>query len=115
MIFNMFWPICSGQARQRSGGNYYIDVVDIKAAAATKNLHTLLKYDVTLQEYNDVPCSSNICIDEIDDQFEITIEDTEYLLYLIAQSKLKLFILLDIWNKSSELTLQVLKIKIKLI
>ena len=27
------------QARQRSGGNFYIDAVDIKAAAGTKNLY----------------------------------------------------------------------------
>ena len=32
-----------GQARKCSGGNFYTDAVDIKAAAETKNLHTLLK------------------------------------------------------------------------
>ncbi|CAK8691011.1 unnamed protein product [Clavelina lepadiformis] len=64
-----------GQARQRSGGNFYIDIVDIKAAAKTKNLHALLKYESTPCESHDVPCTSNICID--DDQFDITIADTE--------------------------------------
>ena len=34
-----------GQPRQRNGGNFYIDIVDIKAAAETKNLHALLKYE----------------------------------------------------------------------
>lgn len=64
-----------GQARQRSGGNFYIDIVDIKAAAETKNLHALLKYESTPHQSHDVPCTSNICID--DDQFDITIADTE--------------------------------------
>lgn len=64
-----------GQARQRNGGNFYIDIVDIKAAAATKNLHALLKYESTPHQSNDVPCTSNICIDDY--HFDITIADTE--------------------------------------
>ena len=34
-----------GQARQRNVDNFYIDIVDIKAVAETKNLHALLKYE----------------------------------------------------------------------
>ena len=64
-----------GQARQRSAGNFYIDVVDIKAAAETKNLRALLKYDSTPQPYSDVPCTCSIHIEE--DQFDITILETE--------------------------------------
>ncbi len=64
-----------GQARQRSGGNFYIDIVDIKAAAQTKNLHALLKYESTPHQSHDVPCTYIILID--DDQFDITIADTE--------------------------------------
>ena len=45
---------CFGQARQRSGSNIYIDAVAIKAAAETKNLNTLLKYDFTSQQSDDV-------------------------------------------------------------
>ncbi|CAK8695152.1 unnamed protein product [Clavelina lepadiformis] len=71
-----------GQARQRSGGNFYIDIVDIKAAAKTKNLHALLKYELTPCESHDVPCTSNICID--DDQFDINIADTEDLVQSIS-------------------------------
>ena len=67
-----------GQARQRSGGNFYIDVVDIKAAAQSKNLHALLKYESTLHQFQHVPCTSDIYIE--DDQFDITIADTEDLL-----------------------------------
>ncbi len=63
------------QARQCSGCNFYIDIVDIKAAAQTKNLHALLKYESTPHQSHDVPCTYNICID--DDQFDITIADTE--------------------------------------
>ena len=61
-----------GQARHCSGGNFYIDIVDIKAAAETKNIHALLNYDSTPQQHH-VPCTSNVCID--DDQFDIA--DTE--------------------------------------
>lgn len=65
-----------GQARQRSGGNFYIDVVDIKAAAKTKNLHALLANECTPhQSCLDVFCPSNICIDDF--LFDITIADTE--------------------------------------
>ena len=48
---------CScGQARQRSEGNFYIDIIDIKEAAQTKNLHAILKYDSTPHQSHDVPC-----------------------------------------------------------
>ena len=65
-----------GQARQCSGGNFHIDAVDIKAAAETKNLDALLKYDSTPQESDYVTCNSNICID--DDSLDIA--DTEELI-----------------------------------
>ena len=64
-----------GQARQRSGDNFYIDVVDIKAAAESKNLHALLKYESTPHQSHDVPCTSDIYIEDY--QFDITIADTE--------------------------------------
>lgn len=35
-----------GQARQRRGGNFYIDVVDIVAASKIVNLQTLIKHDI---------------------------------------------------------------------
>ena len=49
-----------GQARQRSWGNFYIDIDNVKAAAALKKLHTLLKHDITLEEHIAEPCSLNI-------------------------------------------------------
>ena len=64
-----------GQARQRNGGNFYIKIVDIKAAAETKNLHALLKYESKPHNSNNVPCSSNIRIDDY--HFDTTIADTE--------------------------------------
>ena len=66
-----------GQARQRSAGNFYIDVIDIKASAETKNLHTLLKYDSTPQPHSEVACTCSIHLEE--DQFDITISETECL------------------------------------
>ena len=35
-----------GQTRQRSGGSYYIDVVDINAAAKIVNLKSLIKFNI---------------------------------------------------------------------
>ena len=67
-----------GQATQRSGGNFHIDVFDIKAAAESKNLHALLKYESTPHQFQDGPCTSDIYIE--DDQFDITIADTEDLI-----------------------------------
>ena len=64
-----------GQARQRNSGNFYIDIVDIKAAAETKNLHAFLKYESMPHKCNNVACTSNICIDDY--HFDIIIADTE--------------------------------------
>ena len=64
-----------GQARQRNGGNFYIDIVAIKAAAETKNLHALSKYEFMPHKSNNVPCTSSICIDDY--HFGIIIADTE--------------------------------------
>ena len=64
-----------GQAKQRNGNNFYIYIVDIKAAAETKNLHALLKYESMPHKSNNVPCTSNIRIDDY--HFEITIAYTE--------------------------------------
>lgn len=67
-----------GQARQRSGGNFYIDVADVKAAAETKNLHALLRFEcIPSEKFQDVPCSSIVSID--DDQFDVTMAETEEL------------------------------------
>ena len=44
-----------GQSRQRNGGNFYVDIVDIKAAAETKNLHALWKYESMPHKSNNVP------------------------------------------------------------
>ena len=64
-----------GQARQCNGGNFYIDIVDIKAATEIKNLHALLKYESMPHKCNNVPCTSNIRIDDY--QFDITVADTK--------------------------------------
>ena len=64
-----------GQARQCNGVNFYINIVDIKAAAETKNLHALLKYESMPKKSNNEPCTSNICIDDY--HFYITIADTK--------------------------------------
>ena len=80
-----------GRARQHNGGNFYIDIVDIKAAAETKNLHALLKYQSMPHKSNDVPCTSNIHIDDY--YFDITIADTEDLVQSNGSIKRKIIFL----------------------
>ena len=76
-----------GQPRQRNGGNFYIDIVD--AAAETKDLHALLKYASMPHKSKNVPCTSNIRIDDY--RFDITIADTEDLVQSNDSIKHKLF------------------------
>ena len=35
-----------GQARQRCGGNLYIDIGDVMSAGKTQHIHQLVKYDI---------------------------------------------------------------------
>ena len=74
-----------GQARQRRGGNFYIDVVDIMAAAKIVNLQTLIKHDIMPESSSRVldcdrivqlrkPAERSEFIDEI------TTQDTQELL-----------------------------------
>ena len=75
-----------GQARQRRGGDFYIDVVDIMAAAKIVNLQTLIKHDIMPESSSRVlDCDKNCTTSEnpaerselID---EITPQDTQELL-----------------------------------
>ena len=75
-----------GQARQRCGRNFYIDVVDIMAAAKVTNLQTLLKHDIMPESSSRVfdcnkNCTSSITRDELSELIdEITPRDTRELL-----------------------------------
>ena len=55
-----------GQARQRFGGNFYIDVKDVLVAGKVQRLHQMVKYDAISKDNNSDPfapqCSS--CEDE---------------------------------------------------
>ena len=75
-----------GQARQRRGGNLYIDVVDIMAAGKIVNLQTLIKHEIMPESsYRELDCYKNCTTSEnsaerselID---EITPQDTQELL-----------------------------------
>lgn len=76
-----------GQARQRSGGNFYIDIVDVRAAAKAQHLHQLLKYDVMpVGDHKNCKATCTLCsIDVFDDDKEvlddIAITDTEILIH----------------------------------
>ena len=73
-----------GQARQRNSGSFYIDIVDMTAAANVLNLHNLLKNDIVPVGENEQGCIS--CTAPVDDEdllehlHETTILETQELL-----------------------------------
>jgi hypothetical protein len=72
-----------GQARQRFGGNFYIDIGDVIAAAKVQRLHQLLKLDIIPKDDVQRTCSN--CTATPDEQDldllqDITTDDTEKLL-----------------------------------
>ena len=71
-----------GKTRQRSGGNFYIDVTDVLASAKVVNFHQLIKFDHVPEEEEEGGCE--YCeIDPIERDLEnlsdISIEDTQTL------------------------------------
>jgi len=48
-----------GQARQRFGGNFYIDVGDVLAAAKVQRFHQLLKLDIIFEDDAQRTCCRN--------------------------------------------------------
>ena len=72
-----------GQARQRCGGNYYIDIEDVISAGKTQHVHQLIKYDIIPHGTSGRNCS--VCdsdIEETDIQLlhELSVEDAQNLL-----------------------------------
>ncbi|ESO02840.1 hypothetical protein HELRODRAFT_174269 [Helobdella robusta] len=72
-----------GQARQRFGGNFYIDISDVIAAANVQRLHQLLKLDIIPKDDAQRACIN--CTASPDEQDlemlqDITTEDTENLI-----------------------------------
>ena len=73
-----------GQARQRCGGNFYIDMADVISAAKVQRLHQLIKHDVvnragtrpSLCDY----CDLTVDVRDLELVPEITINDTQTLL-----------------------------------
>ena len=59
------------QRRQRSGGNFYIDIGDVNAAAKTVDLQNFHKNDLLPIENNESGCL--ICIDSVDDVDDLDI------------------------------------------
>jgi len=73
-----------GQARQRFGGNFYIDICDVIAAAKVQRLHQLLKLDIIPKDNAQRTCTS--CTATPDEQDlemlqDITTDDTENLIH----------------------------------
>lgn len=72
-----------GQARQRCGGNFYIDVGDVLAAAKVQRLHQMLKRNMLPQPKTELPCSyCTKAVDQLDLELllDVTIDDTQLLL-----------------------------------
>lgn len=72
-----------GQARQRFGGNFYIDISDVTSAAKVQRLHQLLKLDIIPAD--DVQRTCSYCTAVPDEQDlellqDITVDDTENLI-----------------------------------
>ena len=74
-----------GIARQRKGGNFYIDVIDVIAAAKTQRLHQLVKRNILPEANADstpncLICTANIEEDDINLIDDLTITSTQTLL-----------------------------------
>ena len=72
-----------GRARMRCGGNFYIDIVDVNAAARVVNLHALVQNDVMPLEINEnhcVTCAEPVSFEETYCISEFTIDCTQSLL-----------------------------------
>lgn len=72
-----------GQARQRFGGNFYIDIGDVLAAAKVQRLHQLLKLDIIPKDDSRRTCT--MCTTTPDEQDlellqDITTNDTQNLI-----------------------------------
>ena len=50
-----------GQARQRSGGNFYIDILDVIAAGKVQQMHQLVKYDGIPESSRQKKASCTVC------------------------------------------------------
>jgi len=82
-----------GQARQRFGGNFYIDISDVIAAAKVQRLHQLLKLDIIPNDDAQRICSS--CTATPDEQdlkmlHDITTNDTENIIHSDDSLKYKI-------------------------
>lgn len=74
-----------GQARQRCGGNFYIDITDVVAAGKVQQMHQLVKYDVIPEgsSYRSVDCPvchQDILPEDIDLVHDLDITETQTLL-----------------------------------
>jgi len=72
-----------GQARQRFGGNFYIDIGDVLAAAKVQRLHQLLKLDIIPKDDSQRTC--RMCTATLDEQDlellqDFTLIDTQILI-----------------------------------
>ena len=73
-----------GKTRQRNGGNFYIDVVDVLSAAKVTNLHTLLNYGImpekNVKSTGCKACEESINDDDVELIHDVTLNETQSLL-----------------------------------
>ena len=79
-----------GQARQRCGGNFYIDIVDVMVVAKMQVLHQLLKLQPDKSHSYKCPsCTQEVNPDDIDVVRDLSITETQSLLKTSDQLKQK--------------------------
>ena len=69
-----------GQTRQRTGGNFYIDVGDVMAAAKTFNCHNLLKNNLIPDEFTQsecLACTADLDENDLESLHELSLHDTQ--------------------------------------
>ena len=83
-----------GNARQRCGGNFYIDITDVLAAAKVQRLHQLAQFDLFNQDYKhyskvNIRAICEKTLDDVDLECiaDHTIDDTEK--FLLSDNTLK--------------------------
>ena len=94
-----------GQARQRCGGNFYIDIIDVLAVMKMQILHQLLKHDLLPDACHSLKCPScteQVHPDDVDVVRSLTLADTQEMLKSDDQMKHKVIYIAGYIAKQSK-------------
>ena len=96
-----------GQAKQRCGGNFYIDIVDVPSVAKMQILHQQLKHNLPPDACHSLKCPScteEVNPDDVDVVRTLTIADTQKLFDSEDQMKHKVIYIAGYIAKNHKLT-----------